>query len=151
MNKIVLGLVWFVIPLLVLASFLLFSELLNNNVRGIGKQLIVVFGIILILTFAFILTILSTKYRKEMLLSDDERRKKWKFLRKDFRDFHKKMIVFTAALFVLIIITGIFLLFNSNSGKWSGIFFIIIGFSLLSNIIRSIKELREMEALKKKK
>ena len=143
-NNIVLGMMWLAIPLILLGSILLFLELLESKV-SIIKQLISGFAIIMMLIFVFILIISLIKYRKEILLNDNERKEKWRFLRKDYRNLWRKMIIFGGVFNIFMIISGIFLLFNPDSDKFNGIFMTIVGLGLLVSSYRQIRELKKME------
>lgn len=144
MNKIVIILMWVAMPMIILGSILLLIELLGAKI-DIMKQLIAVFAIIAMFIFVIILFLLSTKYRKEMLLNDTERKEKWMFLRKDYRNFQKKMLIFGEIFDIFMIISGIFLLFNPNEDKFYAIFMLVVGASLLVSTLRAINEHKEME------
>jgi len=143
MNKIVVGLIWITILMLLVFPILIFIMFWNQF--DIIKHLLILFLILPMLIFAFFLFTFVTKYKKETLLNDIERKKKWKFLSKSYRKFYKKLIIFQFILFIFLIIAGVFLLFDKNSDKIFGILAIFNGVVLFLGTLKSLKELKRME------
>ena len=146
-NKILLGIIWFMIPMLVLASILVLFEMMNSNKINLAGDIIVSFVIAVILIFALFLLVLSTKYQKEMVLNDFEREEKWRTLRKDFRSFFRKMIIFEIIFVSFMAVVGVYSLFNPSpeSGRDYGVFMIIIGLVLFASAFQHLKKIEKLE------
>ena len=146
-NKIFLGVIWLIVAMLVLASILVFFEMMNSNKINLAGYIIVSFAIAVILIFALFLLVLSTKYRKEIVLNDFEREEKWITLRKGFRSFFRKMIIFEIVLVSFMAVAGVYSLFNPSpeSGRDYGVFMIIIGLVLFASAFQHLKKIEKLE------
>lgn len=146
-NKIVLGMMWLVIVMSILASILLFSEFINNQRINAIERLYVFLGIIMILTFVFFLFVLSTKYRKEMVLNDTEKDEKWITLRKDYRKFFMKMLAFQVIFGFFMLSFGLYSSFNPHPGgdRLTGILVIVVGINMIFSAFQHKKKLNKLE------
>ena len=146
-NKFFLGVIWLVVAMLVLASILVLFEMMNSNKINLAGYIIVSFAIAVILIFALFLLVLSTKYRKEIVLNDFEREEKWITLRKGFRSFFRKMIIFEIVFVSFMAIVGVYSLFNPSpeSGRYYGVFMIIMGLVLFASAFQHLKKIEKLE------
>jgi hypothetical protein len=97
------------------------------------KLIIVVLFIFFIVYFIWILFVSVTKYKKETLLNDTERKAKWDNLSKEYKRFYNHMHILGISMSIFLFISGIWLLIIKDSYGW---FMLIMGINLLiSNII----------------
>lgn len=138
---------WVIIAMTILASVLLFSELINNQRINAIERLYAFLGIIMILAFGFFLIMLATKYRKEMVLNDTEKDEKWITLRKDYRNFFMKMLAFQVIFGFFMLSFGLYRLLSpsSESNRLAGIFVIIVGINMIFSAFQHKKKLNKLE------
>lgn len=130
-EKIIIPLIWFVILLLILATITLISFILTKPLSD--KSIIIVVFIFFIIYFIWVLFMSVTKYKKETLLNDIERKAKWAFLSQEYKRFNNHMHILGISLSLFMFISGVWLLMIKDPSAW---LLLILGLNLLiSNII----------------
>lgn len=150
-ERIVCGVIFFTSILVFILVFMLPSLILNGKHAKDPVAWIIISMTILLLTFfGIMLFLLSTKFRHELILNDEERVNNWDNLPSDYKNFWIYQEIF-------IVIFGVFLFFVGIFSIWSYKEFIdlvtvIASISLLiSNReqYRHIREKKEGKILRK--
>ena len=130
-KKIIIPLLWFAIALLLLATIIITQYTLTKQLTP--RSIIVVPFIFFIIYFIWILFISVTKYKKETLLNDIERKAKWKSLSQEYKRFYRHMHILGISLSIFMFISGVWLLAIKDPYGW---LLLILGINILvTNII----------------
>ena len=130
-QKIIIPLLWFSMALLLLSIIIITQYALTK--QGTQRSIIVVPFIFLIIYFIWILFISVTKYKKETLLNDIERKAKWKSLSQEYKRFYKHMHILGISLSIFMFVLGVWLLAIKDPYGW---LLLILGINILvTNII----------------
>ena len=125
-EKIVIPLLWFTMTLLLLATIIIIQDILTKQLTQ--KSIILVPSIFFIIYLIWILFISVTKYKKETLLNDLEKKAKWKSLSQEYKQFYKHMHILAISLSIFMLISGIWLLAIKDPSGW---LLLILGINLL--------------------
>ena len=125
-KKVIIPLLWFVIVLLLFSIVVISQYTLAKQLNP--KSIIIVPFIFFMIYFIWILFVSVTKYKKETLLTDTERKTQWKSLSKEYRRFYKHMFILGITLSTFMILSGIWLIFIKDIYGWLMLF---IGANLL--------------------
>ncbi len=131
-SKIVLSLIWIAIPILFIAAIMLFFMIINKPNILPSQMLLLSIMISFILVFAGLLIRGITKYQKELVMNDTEKRRNWKHLSNDFKSFYRKLEIFQLLMAIFMIILGIYEVFHPKTpNDYIGFFVLFMGIMLL--------------------
>jgi len=130
-KRAIIPMLWITIVLLIIAIIIIIQYSLTKQLTL--KSIIVVPFILLMFYFVWILFLSVTKYKKETLLDDTERKKQWKYLSTGYKRFYIHLHILGISMSTFLIISGIWLLFIKDPYGW---FLLIMGANIIvSNII----------------
>lgn len=134
-KKVIIPLIWCSIILLLFTIGIIIQYTLSKSINR--KSIIVILFILFIVYFIWILFVSVTKYQRETLLNDAERKSKWANLSKEYKQFYNHMHILGISMSIFMFISGVWLLIIRDSYGW---FMLIMGINLLiSNIILARK------------
>jgi|SRR3989344_740346 len=132
-QKTIVPLIWFAIALLLLATIFIAQHILTKPLNE--NSIVLIPSLFFILYFIWILFVSITKYRKETLLDNTERKAKWQSLGLKYKRFYRHMYILGISLSIFMFISGIWFLIIKNPSGW---LMLILGINvMISNIIIS--------------
>lgn len=133
-KKIIIPLLWFAIVLLLLATIIILTQYTLTKPLN-EKFIVVILFILFILYFVWFLFVSVTKYQKETLLDDTEKKAKWESLSPEYKRFYRHLHILGISMSVFMLISGIWLLAIKDPYGW---LMLILGANLIvPNIIIS--------------
>src|SRR3989344_9402158 len=139
-KKIIIPLLWFTMALLLLSIIIITQEILIKPLNK--KSFLVLPFIFFIVYFIWILFMSITKYKKETLLNDIERKAKWKYLSQEYKRFYKHMHILGISLSIFMFISGVWLLAIKDPYGW---LLLILGINILVTNIILLRRKNELD------
>lgn len=131
-NNIIPSLIWLALFLLLFLSGFLVYLLINNDIEGLFHKGVIAVVILFLLYLGHYMFLGVTKYKKLILLNDQEHKANWERLSPEYKRYYLKSFKIGLFFNAFLIIWGAISIFMGNSQGWTSI---IIGIGLGLDII----------------